>query len=197
MILFYSRDVDERIKLHNYFRGLGIFLESVPPSEFARRSYLKDAEAALIIGEIPPQTIVTANPDLPIITIGKTIISDSIPFEDYRDSALHELLRSFRGIDNIYVYRDLLFSTEKRVIFLGYEMKLTQIERALLQHLVKNAEREVSARELTDICLGDIHADSAGIAKYIASINRKAFDIGGREMIATVGTGMYKIRKYI
>ena len=54
MILLYCFDIDERFRIHDYFREKGIRLESVSPSEFRIRSYALGTDAILIAGEALP-----------------------------------------------------------------------------------------------------------------------------------------------
>jgi DNA-binding winged helix-turn-helix (wHTH) protein len=90
-----------------------------------------------------------------------------------------------------------LFCKLGRVLFLGYELKLTAAQRSVLRYLVLNSDRQVSCDELLEICLGDAHKKRASVSKLVSAINAKAYDIGGRRMICSPERGFYRIEKYI
>ncbi len=197
MILFYCSDIEERRKIHGYFRDKGIFIEAVPLSEFEAATYRMDATAVLLAGNVPPGFMTSFDPSIPVITVGRYQIGHSVWFRDYSDIALFDMLKELSGVDDCYEYNDILFAKGDKIIYLGYPLRLTPSERALLAFLVKNREYDVSARQLTDACLGDIHLHVSNVSKHISAINRKAELIGGRKMIISPLRGHYRINKYI
>lgn len=197
MIILYCFDIEKRIEVHNYFRDLGLMIEASVPREFRMRGFAADAEALLIIGDIPPGYISTLNPKLPIFNVGKYQLGDAFHFRDYRDPRLFEMLSAFSSSDEFFSYNDVLFGKVGKVLFLGYEMKLNNVQRSILHFLVKNKDRNVSAEELLDICIGDNYKERTAISKEISRINAKAYNIGGRKIICSPIRGYYRLRKYI
>ncbi len=197
MILLYCSDIEIRIKVHGYFRDRGILTEPVPLAVFGRRSYASDAEAILMIGDIPPGYFGMLNPHIPVISVGRYQIGDSLHFRDYESSELEMILRGYSSGKDFFEYNDVLFAKSNEIIFLGYRLKLSPTQRVILQVLIENKDSELSADELIARCTGDIHFKTSDFSKYISDINRKAFNIGGREMICVTASGYYKINKYI
>ena len=197
MILLYCFDLEERSYLHSYFRDKGIRMESVPPSEFRIRSYSLSTDAILIAGKTPYGFISEINPDVPLITIGKYSLVDSVNFKDHTDPRLANLLASFADAEESFDYNGILYSVRKTVIYLGYELKLTPTERAVLSFLVSQRDREVHSREIMQSCVGDTHLKETNASKHISSINAKAKIIGGRMIIYSPRDHYYRIKKYI
>lgn len=197
MILLYCFDLDERVRIHGYFRDRGIRLEATAPSDFRTRSYLFGTEAILVAGRIPSGFLCELNPEIPVITIGKYPIGDSIAFRDYRDPRLLEILSSFSESDASFDHNGILYSNGKTVIYLGYVLDLTDTERAILSLLVSESERDVSVNELAEICIGETHARNATVTKHVSSINAKAKRIGGRTVIYSPTDHYYRLKKYI
>ena len=197
MILLYCFDIDERARLHSYFGEKSIRLEAVPPSEFRRRSYFLGTDAILIAGKTPCGFIEELNPDVPLITIGKYSLGDSINFRDHKDPRLTDLLSGFPDADLSFDYNGLLYTAGDRVIYLGYELKLTRSEREILGLLVLQRDRNVSTAEIAEVGLGDCHIKGSTVSKHISSINSKAKKIGGRTMICSPTDHFYRINKYI
>lgn len=196
MILLYSFDIDERSRLHNYFKDKGIRLEAVPPSEFRIRSYSLSTDAILIAGKTPYGFICDINPEIPLITIGKYSLGDSVNFKDYKDPRLLELLSSFPDADESFNYNGVLYSSGDEVIFLGYDLKLTPTEREILGVLVSQKERGVPTEEIAQAC-GNSHMKESTVSKHISSINAKAKTVGGRTMIYSPSDHFYRIKEYI
>lgn len=197
MILLYCYDVEERRMLHGYFRDHGVMLEATPPGEYRLRSYAASTEALLIAGNTPPGFVAELNPFVPIISIGRYSLGDSINFRDHRDPKLLELLLSYSRRELGFEYNDVLFARKNEVLFLGYELKLTADERSILRFLVQESGRDVAVDEITETCLGDTHLKDSNVATHISQINRKAREIGGRNMIFSPSPHFYRIKKYI
>ncbi len=197
MIILYCYDIEERIKVHNYFRDRGLSLEASAPRDFCMRSFAADAEALLIVGDTPPGYIATLNLQLPVFNVGRYQLGNAFHFRDYKDPRLYEMLSAFSSADPFFSYNDVLFGKVGKVIFLGYDMKLNSVQRSILHLLVKNKDRSVSVDELMDVCYGDTHKSRTLLSKEIARINSKAYNIGGRKMICAEARGYYRIKKYI
>lgn len=197
MILLYCYDIEERRRLHGYFLDHGVMLEATPPGEYRLRSYAASTDALLIAGDTPPGFIAELNPYVQIISIARYPLGDSINFRDYRDPDLLELLSSYSSGSPGFEYNDVLFARNNEVLFLGYELKLTTTERAILRFLVQESGRDVAVDEITESCLGDTHLKESNVATHISQINRKAREIGGRNMISSPSPHFYRIKKYI
>lgn len=197
MILLYCYDIDARRRLHGYFRDKGVMLEATPPGEYRLRSYAASTSALLIAGNSPPGFVAELNPDVPIISIGRYPLGNSVNFRDYEDPELLELLISYSGGIPGFEYNDVLSARNNEVWFLGYELNLTTTERAVLRFLVQESGRDVAVEEITETCLGDTHLKESNIATHISQINRKAREIGGRNMIFSPSPHFYRIKKYI
>lgn len=196
MILLYCFDIDERFRIHDYFREKGIRLESVSPSEFRIRSYALGTDAILIAGNTPYGFISEINPAVPLITIGEYPLGDSINFSNYEDRRLLDLLYSFPDADQSFDYNGVLYSTGKEVIYLGYVLQLTPTEREILGFLVAERDRDVPTKEIAEAC-GDLHLKESTVSRHISSINSKAKTIGGRTVIFSPSNHYYRIKKYI
>ena len=197
MILLYCYDIEERRKLHSYFRDKGVCLEAVPPSDFRIRSYSLSADAIVIAGKVPCGFIFELNPNITLVTIGKYSLGDSINFKDHTDSGLLNLLLSFPDADQTFDYNGILWGKGTDIYYLGYKFNLTKTEGSILSYLVSEKDREVSCEEIAQACIGDPHAKSSTITKHISSINGKAQKIGGRMIIYSPNDHYYKIKKYI
>lgn len=197
MILLYCYDIEQRRRLHSYFRDRGVMLEATPPGEYRLRSYAASTDALLIAGNTPPGFTANLNPSVPIVSIGRYPLGESINFREHTDPDLLELLIGYSGGEPGFEYNDVLFAGKSEILFLGYELKLTSTERAILGFLVQECERNVAADEITEVCLGDTHLKESNIAKHISQINRKAREIGGRNMIYSPNPHFYRIKKYI
>lgn len=197
MILLYCFDIEERFRLHGYFKDKGIRTVAVPPSEFRIRSYELSTDAILIAGKTPYGFISEINPEATIINIGKYPLGASINFNDHTDPLLLELLSSYPQTDESFDYNGILYSAGKEVIYLGYELKLTTTERAILALLVSQKDRDVSVKEIAGACMGDVHSRDSTVSKHISSINAKAKRIGGRTIIYSTEDHYYKLHKYI
>ena len=197
MILLYCFDIEERFRLHGYFRDKGIRMVAVPPSEFRIRSFELSTDAILIAGKTPYGFISEINPEAMIINIGKYSLGASINFNDHTDPHLLELLSSFPQTDESFDYNGILYSSGKDVIYLGYVLKLTPTERAILALLVSQKDRDVSSDEIAGACMGDVHLRGSTISKHISAINAKAKRIGGRTIIYSPENHYYKLHKYI
>ncbi len=197
MIILYCYDIGVRQKVHNYFRDLGLTIEASPPGEFRIRSLAADVEALLIVGDTPAGYISSLDLRLPVFNVGRYQLGNSFHFREYTDPALLRMLSAFSSSDPFFSYNDILFGKVGAVLFLGYDMKLTPTERAMLHLLVTNSDRDVHADELRGVCIGDSYAESNTVSKHISRINRKAVNIGGRKMIFSPAKGYYRIKKYI
>ncbi len=197
MILLYCNDIAKRREVHNYFRDRGVMLEAVPLNEFAVRSFAFDISALMIVGEVPPSFSATLCPEVPLISVSKYQIGDSIHFRDHESSELLDILLSLSDSAECFEYNAILKATPRGVTFLGYDFKITPAERSILALLVSRAGKSVSFAEIGEICLGDIHSKQATVSKHISSINKKAQSIGGRNMILLPENGFYTINKYI
>lgn len=197
MILLYCYDIDERQAVHNYFRDRGLTVEAVFPAEIGIRSYAADAEALLIVGNTRPGFILSLNPELPLFTVGRYQLGDSFHFRNYNDPKLLEMLSAFSSEDPFFSYNDVLFGKLGKVLLLGYDLGLTPTERSLLTLLVSDADRSVSAEEILEKCIGDIHGKRSAVSAHISHINKKAMNIGGRRLISSPSSGYYRIKKYI
>lgn len=197
MILLYCNDVERRRIVHNYFRDRGVMLEAVPLNEFALRSYANDVSAILLVGEVPPGFSASLCAEVPLISISKFRIGDSVHFRDHESAELLDLLLSFFDSAECFEYNGVLKATPRGVTFLGYDLKLTPAERSVLALLVLRAGEGVYYEEIGEACLGDIHSKFATISKHVSSINKKAQSIGGRVMILSQKDRFYTINKYI
>ena len=197
MILLYCNDVERRRTVHNYFRDRGVMLEAVPLNEFALRSYANDVSAILLVGEVPPGFSASLCAEVPLISISKFRIGDSVHFRDHESAELLALLLSFSDSAECFEYNGVLKATPRGVTFLGYDLKLTPAERSVLALLVLRAGEGVYYEEIGEACLGDIHSKFATISKHVSSINKKAQSIGGRVMILSQKDRFYTINKYI
>ncbi len=197
MILLYCRNIEDRRRIHNYLRDKGVLIEAVPLSEFESATYKADAGAVLLAGSVPPGLVMTIDPRLPVITIGRFPLKGSLCFREYSDPELLQILKDLSDDSLDFEYNNILFAKGKDVIYLGYRLCLTPSERAILAFLVKHAEKEIAARELSQACLGDIHLPLTNISKHISAINRKAMPIGGRKIIISPSRGNYMIGRYI
>lgn len=197
MILLYCNDVERRRIVHNYFRDRGVMLEAVPLNEFALRSYANDVSAILLVGEVPPGFSASLCAEVPLISISKFRIGDSVHFRVHESAELLDLLLSFSGAAECFEYNGVLKATSRGVTFLGYDLKLTPAERSVLALLVLRAGEGVYYEEIGEACLGDIHSKFATISKHVSSINKKAQSIGGRVMILSQKDRFYTINKYI
>lgn len=197
MILLYCDDVARRKAVHNYFRDKGVEIEAVPLNEFAVRSYACNISALLIVGNIPPGFSALLNANVPLISVSKYPVADSIHFRDYESHELLDILMSLSGNAECFEYNGVLKATPRCITFLGYEFNLTPAERSILSLLVSRADADVSCDEIGNACLGDIHSKKSTVARHISSINQKAENIGGRAMIIAKSSGCYSINKFI
>ena len=197
MIVLYCNDIDKRIEVHNYFRDRGLLIEASVPRDFHIRSFAADAEALLIVGEVPPGYIETLNPEIPLFNVGRYQLGNAFHFRDHKDPRLLEMISAFSSSEPFFSYNDVLFGKLGRVLFLGYDMKLTPSERSILHFLIVNSDRSVSIEEILEICIGDAYKKRSSVSKIISLINSKAHDIGGRRMICSPSKGCYQIEKYI
>ena len=197
MILLYCDDVSKRRSVHNYFRDKGVMIEAVPLNEFAVRSYAYDVSAMLIIGDVPPGFSAFLCAEVPLISVSKYPVGDSLHFRDYDSPELLDLLLSFSDSAECFEYNRVLKATPRGVTFLGYNFSLTRTERSILAFLVSRAGESVTFDEIGEVCLGDIHSKLATVSKHISSINKKAKSIGGRNMIVSPASRCYSINKYI
>jgi hypothetical protein len=197
MIILYCYDIEKRIEVHNYFRDLGLTIEASAPREFRLRGFAADAEALIIVGETPPGYIATLNSRLPLFNVGKYQLGNAFHFTDYKDPKLFRMLSAFSSTDPFFSYNDVLFGKVGKVLFLGYDMKLSSTQRSILNHLVKNKDRSVPSDELINVCFGDTHKSRTALSKEISCINAKAYNIGQRKMICSPSRGYYRIKKFI
>ena len=73
--------------------------------------------------------------------------------------------------------------------YLGYPLKLTGTERAIIEVLIKSESEYVSAAMLE----GEISSSRGSIGVHISSINAKAVEIGGRNLIFSKRNLGYKL----
>lgn len=197
MILLYCDDVSKRRSIHNFFRDKGVMIEAVPLNEFAVRSYACDTSALLIVGEVPPGFSAFLGADVPLISVSKYRIADSLHFREYDCPELLEILMSLSESAECFEYNGVLKATPHGVTFLGYEFNLTPTERSILAFLVMRAGDHVFCDEIGEVCLGDIHSKEGTVSKHISSINKKAQSFGGRNMIVSPKNKFYSINKYV
>lgn len=197
MILLYCDDVFNRKNIHNYFRDKGVVIEATPLNEFAVRSYACNVSALLIVGNVPPGFSASLCSDVPLISVSKYPIGDSLHFRDYDSPTLLDVLLSFSDSAECFDYNGVLKATPRGVTFLGYTFNVTPTERSILAFLVLREGDSVSCDEIGEVCLGDIHSKYTTISKHISSINQKAKSIGGRNMILSPENRFYSINKYV
>ena len=197
MILLFCDNVSERRCIHNYFRDRGVVIEAVPLNEFFVRSYACNVSALLIVGDAPAGFTATLCPEVPIVSVSKYPIGDSLHFREYDSPDLLELLLSFCDSADCFDYNGVLRATPREIVFLGYKLNLTPAERSILAFLVSRENEGVSYDEIGEACLGDIHAKHATVSKHISTINKKAQNIGGRKMIVSLTDKHYSINKYV
>lgn len=197
MILLYCYDISKRRTVHNYFREKGVMLEVVPLDEFVVRSYACDISALLIVGEVPPGFSASLCRDVPLISVSKFQIGDSINFRNYESPRLLDILLSFSDSLECFEYNSVLEATPRGAVFLGYKFDITPTERSILALLISRVGDAISSEKIGEICLGDVHAKPATVSKHISSINKKAQNIGGRNMILSPENGYYTMNKYI
>ena len=81
----------------------------------------------------------------------------------------------------------------KRVIYLGYDMKLSKTEYAIFDCIYKSGENFISAGQIIHNCYTDKKPGTGDVAAHICHINKKADNIGYRPLIISkYGVG-YKI----
>ena len=87
----------------------------------------------------------------------------------------------------LFEYKHLTIENE-RVFLLGYELCLTPSEKKILSVV---ADGGATSEELLEVVTHLRHIDIGNIATHVATINKKAKQIGGRRLIVS------KNRKYI
>ena len=81
----------------------------------------------------------------------------------------------------------------KRVIYLGYDMKLSKTEYIIFNCIYQSGEDFISPEQIINECYTDKKPNVSDIAAHICHINKKADDIGYRPIIISkYGVG-YKI----
>lgn len=224
MICLFCEDVTARAAYQHYYRNRGILIESPPPMDFIQRTEDEDVDAVLFVGkydrnlatQIPERVAVFAvcegasekmeqnatgnitgdvTGDVTGNAIGD-VTGDIIFYKSYDDPGLLKALLNISGNYNRYSYRNLLYSNDEKVYFLGYEFDLTPTERAILGYFVRNSQREVGAEELLKFCVGDEYRKRTNVSQHISRINLKAMAAGGRQMIESSNAGSYRLRKY-
>ncbi len=84
---------------------------------------------------------------------------------------------------------------EKKVYYIGYNMKLTRAEYDILYYLDEN--EEASAQELVSGLSRDREIGIGNIAVHVCNINKKANVIGGRNIIECDYKKGYRIAEFI
>ena len=197
MIILYCNDISKRTEVHNYFRDRGLLIEASVPRDFHIKSFAAYAEALLIVGEVAPGFVATLNPRLPLFNVGRYQLADAFHFREYDDPELLRMLSAFSPQEPFFSYNDVLFGKLGKVLFLGYDMKLSATQRSVLCYLVLNSDRQISCEEILEVCLGDSYKQRSSVSKIVSTINSKAYQIGGRRMICSHERGYYRIEKYI
>ena len=144
MILLYCDDISKRRNIHNYFRDKGVMIEAVPLNEFTVRSYACDVSAILIIGAVPAGFSALLCAEVPLISVSKYQIGNSLHFRDYESSELLDILLSFSDPSDCFEYNEVLKATHRGVSFLGYALELTSTERSIIAYLVSRKDESVS-----------------------------------------------------
>ena len=81
-----------------------------------------------------------------------------------------------------YSYRHLYVgSTKSNVFYLGYPLSLTDTEFAILRILTISCGNTLSPTEISNYCA--LSGSEKSITLHIHNINRKARDIGGRNLV--------------
>ena len=199
MILLFSTDAAIREKNVRLWRSYGIECAAPRPVEFL--ALMGEPSVRAVVFDPPDPTGFSAllPRGVALFTVGTDPTGSSLEFP-YADSpallcALEAISGDFRQIG----YSNLLWTDEVGVIFIGYRMRLTAEERALLSYLVRHRDRPVPVGELAAFCLGRGDLPPAQTDRRIASLNRKAAAIGGRTMIDAVPLsrhGAYQLNEF-
>ena len=93
-------------------------------------------------------------------------------------------------LENYICYKSLaLDEYENHVVFLGYELKTTKTEYAILHALIKRHGKPLSAEELSAITALDLTSER--LSYHIFNINEKAKAIGERPLIKNIAKNGY------
>lgn len=198
MIRIYCEDIAKRVEIQNFYRDRGLTVDAPPCGEFLCAARGTDTKAALIVGTYPPWLDACLREGVPTFFVGNSQSS----FNAYDDAALLDVLHDIEGDIRRFVYSECLYSTPDGVYYLGYPLKLTPSELAILSYLVKQSPNSVKDEELLSVCIGDAHRKSSILRQHVSSINKKARTIyGGRDLIASDrkrdGVKNYFMLKYI
>ncbi len=198
MIRLYCEDIAKRVEVQNFYRDLGFSVDAPPCGEFLEAARRNDTSVVLIVGAHPPWLEACLRVGIPTFLIG----SSQNAFSTYEDAGLIDLLRENEGDIRRFSYGECLSSSADGVYYLGYPLKLTPSEFAILAYLVDQSPNGVEQDQLLSICVGDAHRKSSVLRQHVSSINKKARTIyGGRELIVSDrkcnGVKRYFMVKYI
>ena len=89
---------------------------------------------------------------------------------------------------------NLIYNCDKDIfVYIGYELKLTPTEHKVLAAIYKS--KRIGVEEIISEC--GLHARGRGnVSVHVHSINKKAYDIGGRKLVVFEG-GMYGLNEYM
>lgn len=90
---------------------------------------------------------------------------------------------------------NILYNDKKkaRIIYLGYDVKLSKKEYKIYCCIEENSDNYISAEKIIDICYPDKKPQKGNIVTHICHINEKAERISQRPLIVSkYGVG-YKI----
>jgi hypothetical protein len=198
MIRIYCEDIAKRVEIQNFYRDHGLAADAPPCGEFLCAAREGDTTMVLIVGTYPPWLDACLRVGLPAFFVGNAQSS----FDSYDDGELLALLLATEGDIRRFNYGQCLSSSPDGVYYLGYPLRLTPSELAILSYLVKQSPNAVKDEELLSVCVGDAHRKSSVLRQHVSSINKKAKTIySGRDLIASDrkrdGVKHYFMVKYI
>lgn len=90
--------------------------------------------------------------------------------------------------------KNLIYNGDKDIfVYLGYALKLTPTERKVLTAICENGRIDVEGI----IAACGLHARGRGnVSVHVHSINKKAYDVGGRKLIV-FDDGVYGLNDYM
>ncbi len=198
MICLYCEDPALRAEYHHFYRGCGLIVESVPSGEFIKRSHSAQTDALLIIGQYPIGMTSFLSHRVPLFFVGRQKSRENNSFDTFDSPQLLSLLKQHSSDEEAINHRSLLYiSTSGKAYYLGYKLKLTKTEASILYYLTSNFGKDVEIDKLLSVCIGDAHRKPSNIARHISNINRKAREIGERNIIVSIKPKTYRLCEYI
>ncbi len=182
MIRLYCEDIAKRVEIQNFYRDLGFSVDAPPCGEFISAANGAETTSAIVVGQYPPWLTACLRRGLPTYFVGNFENS----FDAFDSPELIDILREREGDIRFFAYGGCLDSSEDGVFYLGYPLRLTPSEVAILSFLVRQSPTGVDQEQLVSVCVGDSHRKSSVLRQHISSINKKAKNIySGRELITS------------